>query len=238
MCKTSLPLPSVVPSRQYPSTVRRRSGARRARPSRSSSSPTFTAPIADPPSQTSATIDKRYGRYVRFVQHDMPIDQIHPQARIVHEAVRCAVSSRSSGSIVTARSPCARDAGSAHADTAKDLELNLDAFDTCRTGHAVREAVLRDGAVGSQLAEFVPTPTFFINAPPDRGRAADSKSSSRSSRASSGRRHYRELTSLRGPTVKSLANSLHVYKPDDLRLCCAERVRALSVSTGKELRPA
>ena len=33
---------------------------------------------------------ERYANKVRLVHHDLPIDALHPQARKVHEAARCA----------------------------------------------------------------------------------------------------------------------------------------------------
>jgi protein-disulfide isomerase len=122
----------------------------------------FHCPYCKAAQSTLATIDRRYGRYLRFIQHDMPIDQIHPRARVVHEAVRCAGEQekfweyRDRAFLVSPATP------SQLTEIAKDLGLNLNAFDTCRTGQAVREAVLRDGAVGSQLG-IESTPTFFIN---------------------------------------------------------------------------
>ena len=122
----------------------------------------FHCPYCRSAQSTLATIDKRYGRYVRFVQHDMPIDQIHPQARIVHEAVRCAGEQQKFWEYRDRAFAVAPATPAQLTQIAKDLALNLDAFDTCRTGHAVREAVLRDGAVGSQLG-IESAPTFFIN---------------------------------------------------------------------------
>ena len=39
---------------------------------------------------TVAMVLERYANKVRLVHHDMPIDALHPQARKVHEAARCA----------------------------------------------------------------------------------------------------------------------------------------------------
>ena len=37
-----------------------------------------------------AMVLERYADKVRLVHHELPIDALHPQARKVHEAARCA----------------------------------------------------------------------------------------------------------------------------------------------------
>jgi protein-disulfide isomerase len=122
----------------------------------------FHCPYCRVVQPTLAEIQKRYGRHVRLVQHDVPIDQIHPQARPAHEAARCAGEQgrfweyRERLFATAPAPPSGLDA------IARDLGLDSGAFAACRTSQAVRDAVTRDSQLASSLG-VQSTPTFFIN---------------------------------------------------------------------------
>jgi protein-disulfide isomerase len=92
----------------------------------------------------------------------MPIDQLHPQARAVHEAARCAGDQDRfweyrERAFAEAPIPLGR-----LADIAEDVGLDIAAFETCRAGPEVRRAVADGVQLASRLG-LTSTPTFFIN---------------------------------------------------------------------------
>jgi protein-disulfide isomerase len=106
---------------------------------------------------------KRYDGKVRLVHKDLPLDQIHPQARQAAEAARCAEDEGKFWEYhdkLYASSPKA-----APEDLkvyAKDLGLKQDLFDKCLTSGKYKAAIQKDVNEGASLG-VTGTPTFFIN---------------------------------------------------------------------------
>jgi protein-disulfide isomerase len=122
----------------------------------------FHCPYCKAVQPTLAELERRYGRYLRFVQHDLPIDRLHPQARIVHEAARCADEQGRFWDFRARAFAVAPATPNQLSDIARDLGMNVAAFAACRAGTRVREAVTRSLEVGSQVG-VASTPAFFIN---------------------------------------------------------------------------
>ncbi len=104
----------------------------------------------------------RYGDKVKLVHRDFPIDSLHPQARRLHEAARCA---NEQGKfwpfhdLLYARSPAKPEQLQA---SAQEVGLNLPAFEQCVANGKYRAAVQRDVDEGIRLG-ITGTPSFFIN---------------------------------------------------------------------------
>jgi protein-disulfide isomerase len=122
----------------------------------------FHCPYCRAVQPTLAEIERRYGPYVRLVQHDMPIDQLHPDARAVHVAARCAgAQDRFWPFRERAFSAAPADEAGLTA-IASELQLDLPRFQACRSSASMHDAVDRDLAIGRSLG-IASTPTFFIN---------------------------------------------------------------------------
>jgi protein-disulfide isomerase len=106
---------------------------------------------------------KRYHGKVRLVHKDLPLDQIHPQARQAAEAARCADDEGKFWEYhdkLYASSPKA-----APEDLklyAKDLGLKRDLFDQCLVSGKYKAAIQKDLKDAATLG-LTGTPTFFIN---------------------------------------------------------------------------
>ena len=106
---------------------------------------------------------KRYDGKVRMVHKDLPLDEIHPQARQAAEAARCADDEGKFWEYhdkLYASSPKA-----APEDLkfyAKDLGLKQDSFDKCLTTGKYKSAIQKDMNEAASLG-LTGTPTFFIN---------------------------------------------------------------------------
>jgi protein-disulfide isomerase len=106
---------------------------------------------------------KRYDGKVRLVHKDLPLDQIHPQARQAAEAARCADDEGKFWEYhdrLYASSPKA-----APEDLkfyAEDLGLKQDSFDKCLTSGKYKAAIQKDMNEAASLG-LTGTPTFFIN---------------------------------------------------------------------------
>ena len=122
----------------------------------------FHCPYCRAAQSTLADIQRRYGQHVRFVQHDLPIEQIHPNARAIHEAARCAAEQGKFWEFRERVFALAPASTSQVPSVAKELNLDVQRFDVCRSGPAVRAAVQRDVELGGRLG-IASTPTFFIN---------------------------------------------------------------------------
>ena len=106
---------------------------------------------------------KRYDGKVRLVHKDLPLDQIHPQARQAAEAARCAEDEGKFWEYhdkLYASSPNA--APEDLKSYAKDLGLKQDSFDKCLTSGKYKETIQKDVNEGASLG-LTGTPTFFIN---------------------------------------------------------------------------
>ncbi|HEX6173043.1 MAG TPA: thioredoxin domain-containing protein, partial [Candidatus Binatia bacterium] len=106
---------------------------------------------------------KRYDGKVRLVHKDLPLEQIHPQARQAAEAARCADDEGKFWEYhdkLYASSPKA-----APEDLklyAKDLGLKQDLFDECLISGKYRATIQKDLNDAASLG-LTGTPTFFIN---------------------------------------------------------------------------
>jgi protein-disulfide isomerase len=106
---------------------------------------------------------QKYGDKVKLVFRDYPIDVLHPQARAVAEAARCATEQGKFWEfhdLVFKGSP---DATGAVLDGyAKDLGLDTATFTSCRTARKYKAAVTSSNDEGAELG-ITGTPTFFVN---------------------------------------------------------------------------
>jgi protein-disulfide isomerase len=106
---------------------------------------------------------KRYDGKVRLVHKDLPLDQIHPQARQAAEAARCA---DDEGKFWEYHDKLYGSSPKAAPEDlrfyAKDLGLKQDLFDKCMTSGKYKEAIQKDVNEGASLG-VTGTPTFFIN---------------------------------------------------------------------------
>jgi protein-disulfide isomerase len=106
---------------------------------------------------------KRYDGKVRLVHKDLPLDQIHPQARQAAEAARCADDEGRFWEYhdkLYASSPNA--APEDLKSYAKDLGLKQDLFNKCLTSGKYKETIQKDVIEGARLG-LRGTPKFFIN---------------------------------------------------------------------------
>jgi protein-disulfide isomerase len=106
---------------------------------------------------------KRYDGKVRLVHKDLPLDELHPQARQAAEAARCADDEGKFWEYhdkLYASSPKA-----APEDLkfyAKDLGLNQEVFDKCLASGKYKAAIQKDLNEAANLG-LTGTPAFFIN---------------------------------------------------------------------------
>ena len=106
---------------------------------------------------------KRYDGKVKLVHKDLPLEEIHPQARPAAEAARCAGEQGKFWNYhdrLYAQAPKlgAEDLKSA----AKEVGLNLASFEQCFTSGKFKAAVQKDLNDGANLG-LTGTPAFFIN---------------------------------------------------------------------------
>ncbi len=122
----------------------------------------FHCPFCKRVQGTLGELLARYGDKVKLVHRDFPIDGLHPQARRLHEAARCA---NEQGKfwpfhdLLYARSPAKPEQLQA---SAQEVGLNLPAFEQCVASGKYRAAVQRDVDEGVRLG-ITGTPSFFIN---------------------------------------------------------------------------
>ena len=106
---------------------------------------------------------KRYDGKVRLIHKDLPLDQIHPQARQAAEAARCAEDEGKFWEYhdkLYASSPKA--APEDLKSYAKDLGLKQDLFDSCLAIGKYKGAIQKDLNEAANLG-LTGTPTVFIN---------------------------------------------------------------------------
>lgn len=123
----------------------------------------FHCPFCKRAQPTVAQVLSKYGKKVRLVHRDFPIDSIHPSARQAHEAARCANEQGKFWEyhdVLYANAPKA-DVPDLKA-YAKEVGLNLAAFEKCVASGKYREVVQNDVDEGVRLG-VNGTPTFFIN---------------------------------------------------------------------------
>ncbi|MGB7947390.1 MAG: thioredoxin domain-containing protein [Candidatus Binatia bacterium] len=105
----------------------------------------------------------RYGGKIRLVHKDLPLDAIHPQARQAAEAARCAGEQGKFWIYHDALYANAPEASQEMLTSyAKEVGLDVNAFDHCLGSGKFKSAVQRDLMDGAQLG-VTGTPTLFIN---------------------------------------------------------------------------
>jgi len=106
---------------------------------------------------------KKYDGQIRIVHKDLPLDEIHPQARQAAEAARCA---GDQGKYWEYHDRLYEGSPKAAADEltayAKEIGLNVESFERCFKSGKFKAAVQNDLAEGAQLG-LTGTPAFFIN---------------------------------------------------------------------------
>ena len=123
----------------------------------------FHCPFCKNAQPTVAQVLAKYGNKVRLVHRDFPIDSIHPAARKAHEAARCA---NEQGKfwryhdVLYANAPKADVADLK--SYAKEVGLDVPAFEKCVASGKFRDAVQKDVDEGTRLG-VNGTPSFFIN---------------------------------------------------------------------------
>ena len=122
----------------------------------------FPCPFCKRVQPTLAEILSRYGEKVKLVHRDYPIDQLHPQARKLREAARCA---NEQGKFWTfhdalyAKAPAKQDQVKTYA---QEVGLDVPALDQCLASGKDQGVVQKDIDEGTR-AGVTGTPTFFIN---------------------------------------------------------------------------
>ncbi len=122
----------------------------------------FHCPFCKQVQSTFAELLSKYGDKVKLVHLDFPIDQLHPQARKAHEAARCA---NEQGKFWVYHDKLYENApvNPANLKTyAKEVGLDLQAFDQCFNSGKYQAAVQKDIEEGTR-AGVTGTPAFFIN---------------------------------------------------------------------------
>jgi protein-disulfide isomerase len=122
----------------------------------------FHCPFCKTSQPTIAAVLERFKGKVRLVQHDLPIDGLHPQARKVHEAARCAGEQGKFWEYRERAFPQGPQTAAQRAKIATDIGLNMPAFTKCVAGDATAAAVRRDEEQARAL-NVSSTPTFYIN---------------------------------------------------------------------------
>jgi protein-disulfide isomerase len=106
---------------------------------------------------------KRYDGKVRLIHKDLPLDQIHPQARQAAEAARCA---DDEGKFWEYHDKLYASSPKAAPEDLKlyatDLGLKRDLFDQCLVSGKYKAAIQKDLKDAATLG-LTGTPTFFIN---------------------------------------------------------------------------
>lgn len=123
----------------------------------------YECPFCKQVQPTFTELLSRYNGKVRLVHKDLPLDAIHPQARQAAEAARCADEQGKFWSyhdVLYAKAPKLgpKDLKS----YAKEVELDINAFERCFDSGKLKAIVQRDLMDGAQLG-LTGTPTFFIN---------------------------------------------------------------------------
>jgi len=106
---------------------------------------------------------KRYDGKVKLVHKDLPLEEIHPQARPAAEAARCAGDQGKFWNYHDQLYAQAPKLGTEDLKSAaKEVGLNLASFEQCFTSGKFKAAVQKDLNEGANLG-LTGTPAFFIN---------------------------------------------------------------------------
>ena len=123
----------------------------------------FQCPYCKTVQPTFLDVLKRYDGKVRLVHKDLPLDAIHPQARLAAEAARCAGDQGKFWAFhdkLYAQSP--KLAALELKSAAKEVGLTIDSFDQCLASGKFKAAVQKDYNEAAGLG-LTGTPAFFIN---------------------------------------------------------------------------
>ena len=112
---------------------------------------------------TLAQLESQYGEKIKLVFRDFPIDNLHPEASKAHEAARCANEQGKFWAYhdkLFASPP--KSSPEIFKGFAKDLGLNVTAFESCFASGKYQAAVKKDIEEGNRVG-VTGTPAFFIN---------------------------------------------------------------------------
>jgi protein-disulfide isomerase len=123
----------------------------------------FHCPFCQRVQPTLIQLAARYGDRIKLVYRDFPIDSLHPQARNAHEAARCA---NAQGRFWAYHDALYSKSPKATLEDlkaiAKEVDLEMGAFDVCLSARTYGSAVQKDIDEGTRVG-VTGTPTFFIN---------------------------------------------------------------------------
>ncbi len=123
----------------------------------------FQCPFCKTVQPTFNDLLKRYDGKVRIVHKDLPLDAIHPQARLAAEAARCAGDQGKFWDYHDKLYVSSPKLGVEEVKAvAKEVGLDVGRFDQCLSSGKLRAAVQKDYAEAAQLG-LSGTPAFFIN---------------------------------------------------------------------------
>jgi protein-disulfide isomerase len=125
----------------------------------------FQCPYCRSVVATLKDVAARYPDRVRWVFRDFPLENLHPEAPLAHEAARCAGDQGKFWpyhDLLFAETNLTPDALKQYA---AQVGLEASAFAQCLESRRHRAAVAADVAAGAQLG-VTGTPTFFINGRP------------------------------------------------------------------------
>ena len=123
----------------------------------------FHCPFCQRVQPTLIQLAARYGDRIRLVYRDFPIDSLHPQARNAHEAARCANAQGRFWAYHDALYSKTPKATSEDLKAiARQVDLEMEAFERCLNARTYRSAVQQDIDEGTRVG-VTGTPTFFIN---------------------------------------------------------------------------
>jgi protein-disulfide isomerase len=123
----------------------------------------FQCPFCRQVQSTFTQLESRYGDKIKVVHRDFPIDQLHPQARRAAEGARCANEQGKFWAYHDKLYSTVLNADPNQLSTlAKDVGLDVAAFDRCLTDGQYKAAVQADLAEGTKLG-VNSTPAFFVN---------------------------------------------------------------------------
>jgi len=123
----------------------------------------FHCPFCKQVVSTLAKLESRYGDKIKLVFRDFPIDSLHPGASKAHEAARCA---DEQGKFWAYHDKLFAGPTNSSPELfnrfAKEVGLELAAFETCLSSGKHQAAIKKDIAEGQRLG-VAGTPAFFIN---------------------------------------------------------------------------
>lgn len=129
----------------------------------------FHCPFCKQVQPTLAQLLSQYVGKLRLVHKDLPLDAIHPQARQAAEAARCADEQGMFWSYHDKLYDTAPKAAPEDLKNyAKEVGLDLGAFERCFSGGKYKATVQKDVLEGAQ-AGITGTPAFFVNGRPLSG---------------------------------------------------------------------